>query len=462
MTDSFDNIATLRKSANNNSDFFYLLNKLDLKSSLSRLYLYSLKFTTNKIELQTEFNKIEETISLLGNEKNNKIFSYIEHNLSQILDINRTLQNLENSITLSDIELFEIKKIAILVDDIRQFIMQLHIIDLPDLSDVINILDPEKTRMTSFYIYDAYSAELADLRKSINGSDKNLSAEIYQKIVEIEDEIRKKLSEKLHIYVQNLLIALQKTAYLDLLIAKSKQAMEYCFCKPVIVENYISYKALFNPQLKDILDVENKKHQLVDISFGKYPTLITGINMGGKTVLLRTLALAQNLCQHGFYVPAESAEICLVDKIMTCIDNEQNHLQALSSFAAEMKSVNEILLAIIAKKTLLVLIDELARTTNPSEGRAIVNAMLDTLSENNICSIITTHYDKIVADCRRLRVRGFADNVKIDNEKNIQQYIDYSLVEEQETKVPHEAIRIAEMLGTDKKFIEKIKTKLNL
>jgi dsDNA-specific endonuclease/ATPase MutS2 len=460
MTDSFDNITTLKKSANSNSDFLYLLNKLDLKSSLARFYLYSLKFTKNKTELQNEFDKIEETISLFENKKNSKIFSDIENKLSQILDINGTLQNLKNSIILSDIELFEIKKFAILADDIRQIIVEFELIDLPDLSEVINILDPEKNRITSFYIYDAYSTELAALRKLISTNEQKSSAETYQKIVEIEDDIRKKLSVKLQYHTTYLSVALHKIAYFDLLIAKSKQAKEYGFCKPVIVENSMSYKGLFNPQLKDVLNSENKKYQPVDISFGKYPTLITGINMGGKTVLLKTLALAQNLCQYGFYVPATNAEICLFDKIMISIDDEQNHLQGLSSFAAEMKNLNEILLKIAEKKSLLVLFDELARTTNPSESRAIVTALLDTLSENNVCSFITTHYDKIISDCRRLRVRGFAENVKIENEKNIQQYIDYSLVEESKTNVPHEAIRIAEMLGVDKNFIEKAKEKL--
>ena len=460
MTDSFSIITSLRKSANINSDFFYLINKLDLKSSLSRSYLHSLKFTTNRKELQAEFDKIEETISLLDDKKNAKIFSDTEHALSQILDINGTLQNLEKSIVLNDIELFEIKKFAILADVIRQLLSPFGLIDLPDFTEVINILDPEKTRIRAFYIYDAYSAELAELRKSMNNNIKNSSAEIYNKIVEFEDEIRKKLTVELTVYAHDLLIALKKVAYLDLLIAKAKQAVEYFFCKPVISENSMSYKGLFNPQLKDVLNGENKEYQSIDISFGKYPTLITGINMGGKTVLLKTLALAQNFCQYGFYVPAKSAEICLVNKIMISITDEQNHLQGLSSFAAEMKNMNEILSEIATKKPLLVLIDELARTTNPSEGRAIVSAALDTLSENHVCSFITTHYDKIISDCRRLRVRGFADDMEIKSEKNIQQYIDYSLVEESETNVPHEAIRIAEILGVDSKFIEKTKEKL--
>ncbi|MDR1984273.1 MAG: DNA mismatch repair protein MutS [Prevotellaceae bacterium] len=462
MTDNSDNITALRKSANDNLGFFYLLNKLDLKSSLSKRYLYSQKFITDKHKLENEFDKIETTISFLNDKKNDKIFSDTENKLSQILDINGTLQNLANSIILSDVELFEIKKFAILADEIKQLLLTFDLIDLPDLSEAINILDPENTRIQTFYIYDAYSCELAVLRKSVKVKNENLSPELYQKIIEIEDEIRKQLTEKLHAYTQDLKTALSKVAYLDILIAKSKQAKTEHFCKPFIVDTNTFYQGLFNPQIKDLLHAQDRKYQHVDISFGQYPTLITGINMGGKTVLLKTVALAQYLCQYGFYIPANDARIALVDKIMICMDDEQNHLQGLSSFAAEMKNVNEILSETNTNKRLLVLIDELARTTNPAEGSAIVNAMIDMLAERNICSFITTHYDKITSTCRRLRVHGLLDNITvIKDEKKIEQYIDYSLVEEKTANVPHEAIRIAEMLGVNSELIEKAKNKMN-
>ena len=442
-------------------DLRFLLEKLDLKSSLSWRYLYSQKFITDKQKLENEFNKIEETISLLNDKTNNKIFADIEHKLSQILDIGGSLQNLSNSLVLGDIELFEIKKFSIIVDDIKQHLQKINLIDLPDLSEVINILDPEKTRIATFYIYDAYSTEIASLRKLIKEKNSSSNGELYQQVVEIEDKIRKQLSEKLKIHTENLVAALSKIAYLDLLIAKSKQAINEHFCKPEIVDEITSYKGLFNPQITELLNKQGRKYQPVDICFGKYPTLITGINMGGKTVLLKTIALSQYLCQYGFYVPATDAKIAIVDKIMICINDEQNHLQGLSSFAAEMKNVNEILSETTTNKRLLVLIDELARTTNPAEGSAIVNAMLDMLCERNICSFITTHYDKINSDCRRLRVRGFTENIDIKNEKNIEQYIDYSLIEDTETNVPHEAIRIAEILGVDAELIERARKKMS-
>ncbi|MDR1553155.1 MAG: DNA mismatch repair protein MutS [Prevotellaceae bacterium] len=461
MTNNSNNIAALRKLTNDNLGFFYLINKLDLKSSLSKRYLYLQKFITDKDKIESELNKIEETISLLDNPQNDKTFSDVETKLSQVLDVGGTLQNLVNSIILSDVELFEIKKFAIIADDVKQLLSELNLIDLPDLSNAINILDPEKMRIATFYIYDAYSDKLAVLRKSLKGKAENQSPESYQKIIEIEDEIRKQLCESLQPHAHDLNMALSQIAYLDILIAKAKQARTEHFCKPRIVDKNTSYKALFNPQIKNLLHGQGKKYQPVDISFGQYPTLITGINMGGKTVLLKTLALSQYLCQYGFYVPATEAEIALVDEIMICMDDEQNHLQGLSSFAAEMKNINKILSEINTCKPLLVLIDELARTTNPAEGSAIVNAMLDILCEHNVCSFITTHYDKITSDCRRLRVRGLIATNDFINEKNIEQHIDYSLVEEAQANVPHEAIRIAEILGVNDELIEKAKKYLN-
>ncbi|MDR2127199.1 MAG: DNA mismatch repair protein MutS [Prevotellaceae bacterium] len=460
MTVDSYTITDLRKSSNDSFGFFYLLNNLDLKSSLSKRYIYSQNFITDRHELEYELNKIEETVSLLDKPQHDKIFLAVENRLSQVSDIGGTLQNLANSIMLSDVELFEIKKFAIIADDIKQLLNELHLVDLPDLTDVINILDPEKMRVATFYIYDAYSDKLAALRKLLKGKNANQSAELYQQIIDLEDEIRRQLCLKLKMYAQPLNIALSQVAYIDILLAKAKQAKNEHFCKPFIADKITSYKALFNPQLKDSLHRQGKTYQPLDILFGQYPTLITGINMGGKTALLKTLALAQYLCQFGFYVPATEAKITLVDKIMICITDEQNHLQGLSSFAAEMKNVNKILSEITANKSLLALIDELARTTNPAEGSAIVSAMLDILFERKICAFITTHYDNITSDCRRLRVRGLTDTDETVDEKNIDRHIDYSLVEETATDVPHEALRIAEILGVNEDLIRRAKHKM--
>ncbi|MGB3005490.1 MAG: hypothetical protein WBC06_03205, partial [Chitinophagaceae bacterium] len=107
----------------------------------------------------------------------------------------------------------------------------------------------------------------------------------------------------------------------------------------------------------------------------------------------------------------------------------------------------------------LVLIDEPAQTTNPEEGVAIVSAIAEILSENKTRSLITTHYNNIICSCRRLNVKGLnvpEGEVKITTE-SINEYMDYSLEENTNGKVPMNAIQIAGMLNVDEELLNRAK-----
>ena len=91
---------------------------------------------------------------------------------------------------------------------------------------------------------------------------------------------------------------------------------------------------------------------------------------------------------------------------------------------------------------LLALIDEPARTTNPTEGTALVSALVKVLRGDNVSLVMTTHYDIEPTDARCLRVKGFENGT-----------MNYSLVEVQDGEVPHEALNIAESLGIDAEWI---------
>ena len=221
----------------------------------------------------------------------------------------------------------------------------------------------------------------------------------------------------------------------------------------------LSFQKLFHPQLREILLQEGRKFQPVDVGLERGVTLLTGANMAGKSVLLKSIALAQGLAQFGFYVPAERAEIVPVSDILTCMGDGQDELSGLSSFAAEMLCVNEILLRVKRGEKVLVLIDELARTTNPTEGRAIVNGVIEFLAAYQIRALVTTHYGGIIAPCRKLRVRGFREE-KIQGKltlQNITDYIDYSLLEDASGEVSQEAIRIAEIIGVSRELTDNAK-----
>ena len=144
---------------------------------------------------------------------------------------------------------------------------------------------------------------------------------------------------------------------------------------------------------------------------------------------------------------------------MCSFENFSNIKSGLSSFATEIVTINDIIHHSKNKENILVLIDEPAQTTNPDEGVAIVSAIAAILNENQTRSLITTHYSNISCDCRRLNVKGL--NVPEGKEKitvkNINEYMDYSLEENTNGKVPLNAVQIAGMLNVDEEFLNRAK-----
>ncbi len=435
---------------------------LEVRSSVGRAHLNNLPFLKDAEKLTWEYQQIAQTISVLKDTDNSKAVNHVMHQLSEVQDIHGTLTNLKQKTTLNDIELFEIKHFALIVEDLRQFDIIVKLIQLPDTIEAVDVLDPEKERIDTFFIYDSYSQQLADIRKKMKATEE-IDADLFHQATEIEDSIREELSSKLVPFAADLILALNQLAYLDVLFAKAVLSIKLGLTQPTILldaDATSNYKGIFHPQIKALLKEQNKEYQPIDVDIPNAPTLITGINMGGKTVILRTLALAQYMCQFGFFVPADTAEITLVDSIMMCIDDDQNHLQGLSSFAAEMKNINQVLNTLNEGQRPLVLIDELARTTNPTEGSAIVSAVLEIFREQNVRAFVTSHYDHIKATCRRKRVKGLTNLQDIDA-NHIERHIDYSLVDDAAGEVPHEALRIAELLGTNPTLIQRANTFLN-
>jgi DNA mismatch repair ATPase MutS len=451
----------LRKVIEETGAFRYMTDLLDIQSGAARRMLYETPFLYTESEINTGLDNIEQTIRF--------ICAYVETvgsiriKLKQLKDIRGTLARLEKKHTLDDIELFEVKSLALLSSETLALLSdkQLTFVQLPDLNAVIGLLDPENNRVPHFYIYDAYSPELAIVRKKI----KQLSQapetgealeQLYRENESLENDIRQTLSEQLAVHVPDISNALTGIAMLDIVLAKAQQAIDLKLNRPVVAGT-TAYKGLFNPQVQHFLEANAKNFQAVDIDVRPEATLITGANMGGKTVLLKTVALAQYLFQFGCYVPAQSAEIALVDEVLLSAGDEQNECNGLSSFAAEMLKIDAIIAQAKAGKKLLVLIDEPARTTNPQEGVAIVNALVHLLSVNNVRALITTHYSGIKASCRRLRVKGLSGktiggNINVET---INSLMDYSPEETGEEAVPCEAIRIASLLGVDADLIDK-------
>ena len=282
-----------------------------------------------------------------------------------------------------------------------------------------------------------------ELRRIMKAKD-DFDEALFNEATAIEDEIRAKLSMQLSKYADELEAAQKALGFIDLNLAKAFQMIKYNLCFPTIAyDGETEYEGLFNPEVKEILEEKNESYQPVSIRFGQKPTIIMGTNMGGKTVVIKTLALCQYLFQFGFGIPAEKANIMLQNEVFLSTTDEQSIHKGLSSFAAEMKKIDEIIKTSRSRKNFMALVDEPARTTNPTEGTALVSALVKVLQEKQMSLIIVTHYNINTYNNHCLRVKGF-DGGKMN----------YELVEVQNGEVPHEALNIAESLGIDSVWIE--------
>ena len=429
----------LRKLIDSPCGLRFILDELCTHSSYSRKLLLESTMMHDRESIEKSYSVLKEFYHVVGNDDNKNAIQTLQFKLCKLKDINNTISRLSSSTVIDDIELYEVKSLAMLSADVKNILEKLNlinVIEIPTLDDVVKILDPDGLRIATFYIYDSYSEELAVLRKKLKEKD-FYQEEIYNKVMEVEDAIRAKLSEALKPFVHDLCEALNALADVDLNLAKALQMKELGLCFPTISnDNVATYKGIFHPEVKNILDKEKREYQRVDIQFGMKPVIIMGANMGGKTIVLKTLAMSQYLLQFGFGIPADSAEMMIYDEMFCLTTDDQSLNKGLSSFAAEMKNIDAVIKASHDDKKILALIDEPARSTNPTEGTALVSSLVKLLQNKAMSLIIVTHYNIKTYNNKCLRVKG------LENGK-----MNYELVETHEGEVPHEALNIAESLG---------------
>lgn len=454
----------LKDAIKKNKGFAYVIQGLEVQSSLGKDVLLHTSWMTSSTQITEIYQHLQELDQALNPLSRPQLFEKIRIKLSQLKDIRPTV-SLMGKVNFEDLQFFEIKYFCLLSNEIASYTSKLQssLPALPDLTDLIGILDPAGEKVPTFYVYPQYHPLLAELRQQIKLHPEDVS--YFNKAEEVEQEVRTALSSQIAPYKAVLEQAISALAYWDIAIAKVIQSQAWKFVCPQVSSSMSSlhYQGLFHPQLLFHLRLQHKKYQAVAIDLYNQPALLTGSNMSGKTVLLKTLATAQYMCQFGFFVPAVSAQIPLFDEVFLLMEDGQSELKGLSAFASEIMQLQDVFTKIKQGKTIFLLVDELARTTNPTEGSALIDGFLQELCKYNTFSVISTHYNHIQTPVRRLRIKGFTKEEGAEiTLGNIQNFMDYQVEEvSKEQEIPMEAIQIAEILGLDFSIINNAKIIIN-
>ena len=231
--------------------------------------------------------------------------------------------------------------------------------------------------------------ELKTLENQILGSSERIVNLEYNAFTEIREEIAKNVKR------------LQKSANivstLDVLTSFAIVAEDMNYCMPKVnSQGSINIKNGRHPVIEKMVGigefVENDTY--LDEGDNRL-AIITGPNMAGKSTYMRQVALITLMAQVGSFVPAESAEIGVVDKIFTRVGASDDLSMGQSTFMVEMMEVATILKE--ATKNSLVILDEIGRGTSTYDGLSIAWAVAEYISKIKAKTLFATHYHELTS-----------------------------------------------------------------
>jgi DNA mismatch repair protein MutS2 len=408
----------------------------------------------------------------------------------QMKDIRNSLRRCADGVCLDHVELFEIKGFLQRLDCLRPLLAtvtektQFRGLSLHDVAPALAILDPENTKSRGFYIPDSSTPRLKALRSEkkkleesfFHAEEKEKDAIRLErtKLCAEEDseetKVRQAMGRALAPLVPDLLENAETTGRLDFLLQKALFAVHYGGILPTLTDGELTLTDMINPEICDLLSEKNRSFVPVSITLHRGATVITGANMGGKSVALKTVALNVLLLQAGFLVCAREARMPLFESVKMLFDDLQSIQSGLSGFGSEIVEFQKALEE-VERGYSLFLLDEFARGTNPDEGAVIVQAVTRYLEKANAISILSTHYDKVAENAgAHYQIIGLRDidpeairtELKTAGESGIEviaRHMNYGLYRvEGKSDCPRDALNICRMLSLKPEILASIES----
>lgn len=232
--------------------------------------------------------------------------------------------------------------------------------------------------------------ELKEMEAKILGAEEKMMALEYNLFLGVRDEIKKEIKR------------IQKTSRvvssIDALNSLAQVAYKNNYVKPTLnTTGNIDIKSGRHPvvekMLEDELFVPNDTY--LDNNENRI-SIITGPNMAGKSTYMRQVALISLMCQIGSFVPADEANIGIVDKIFTRVGASDNLAHGQSTFMVEMSEVANILNN--GTENSLIILDEIGRGTSTYDGLSIAWSVIEYISDKakiGAKTLFATHYHEL-------------------------------------------------------------------
>ncbi|MCU4156255.1 hypothetical protein J1N10_09720 [Carboxylicivirga sp. A043] len=316
-------------------------------------------------------------------------------------------------------------------------------------------------------IHEFYDSQLVKIKPAFGKPYLDKLVEKEQLLIEetkAEKQVMIELSNKVNQQKTNLAAAVEAIKLLDIHLAKARLANTLKLVKPVINAKTLSVSnGRFYP-LWEKHSTKGLDYTPLTVGFESNTILLSGSNMGGKTVLFKTIAFLQLLTQMGFYVPAKHFHTRLFNHIHILGNEINDSVEGLSSFGQEIYQLTQ---ALKPAHTRLIIVDELAKTTNATEAKAILYAVLRYVQKNQLLTgFFSTHFINLpeIKGVVKYRMKGLNKeayaahcNQQSDdlNEKIglINTFMQYEITKDTGETKSNDALTIAGMLGLHEEIL---------